>query len=516
MMALVFHLWGIKRDLPYITDDPIFVNVAVTMVSAGSLNPRWFGHPGSTVIYPLALAYRLWDAGRYGAPLLHADPTLKATVRNNAAEFHLIGRFLTVVYVLFSVVLVYQIGCDAFSPEVAIAGALFAALYPTAAFDMVVRTDGASLFFGLLSLWRCLRLLERPTLRNQLFAGGAIGLAIGTKYYLGTLVAVLATVDAAIVWRDWAGTRRWRPTIQACALGFAGIALGFAGSTPYCLLDYSTALQSIHVELRSAHIGADGLSPLGNLRWYMVFALPSMVSWYQLAPAAIGLARALWQQRPQQLILLLFVVVFLGSISMHALHWVRWLIPILPVFALLVASGMELVVTELAASLHLPQSMQRALLVAGASLLTAPLVARLVQLNQLYSHPSTGVVARQWVETHIPPGAHIAWEWSTLPMPLKSDRINMGIFRNTTDGTNLVELVMAKVADRGSLEAYVQDGYRYVVTAGESYDFYPANRARYPAEGAFYESLLTRGRLLYEVGPGAMRGGGWIRVYELP
>lgn len=35
------------------------------MVVGGDLNPHWFGHPGSTVIYPLALLYGLiYVAGR--------------------------------------------------------------------------------------------------------------------------------------------------------------------------------------------------------------------------------------------------------------------------------------------------------------------------------------------------------------------------------------------------------------------------------------------------------------------
>ena len=31
---------------------------AARMAWKGDANPQWFGHPGSTVIYPLAIAYR--------------------------------------------------------------------------------------------------------------------------------------------------------------------------------------------------------------------------------------------------------------------------------------------------------------------------------------------------------------------------------------------------------------------------------------------------------------------------
>ena len=62
-IALGLRLWGIKGDLPFVphVDEPVFVVPAVEMAAKGNANPGWFGHPGSTVIYPLAAAFRAWS-----------------------------------------------------------------------------------------------------------------------------------------------------------------------------------------------------------------------------------------------------------------------------------------------------------------------------------------------------------------------------------------------------------------------------------------------------------------------
>jgi hypothetical protein len=275
-------------------------------------------------------------------------------------------------------------------------------------------------------------------------------------------------------------------------------------------------MQSLRVELRTEHIGAEGLSPLGNFLWYMSSALPDVVSWYQIVPAVVGLGRALWVRRPQQLLLLVFATAFLLGISVHGLHWERWLVPLVPVFALLTASGLELMVEQLAARMQMSHAVHMSVLICAALALEVAPLTKVVEIDRRHSNPSTGVLARQWMEEHLPPGSRLVFEWSTLPMPLKSDRIDRGLLRNRTAGRNFVEMAMATLSDYGSLEEYKRMGYRYLVTAAEWYDYYPANADRFPKEAAFYRALLTRGRLLYEVNHAPTREGGAIRIYEIP
>ncbi|MEI2420875.1 hypothetical protein V6O07_11430, partial [Arthrospira platensis SPKY2] len=54
---------GIPLNLPYFAemDEVIFVQPAVQMVAESSLNPGWFGNPGSTIFYPLSGLYLFLD-----------------------------------------------------------------------------------------------------------------------------------------------------------------------------------------------------------------------------------------------------------------------------------------------------------------------------------------------------------------------------------------------------------------------------------------------------------------------
>src|SRR5690242_17232453 len=53
--ALAFGLDGFPTLADAVhKDEQFFVQPAVRMVAQGSLDPQWFGHPGSTTIYPIA------------------------------------------------------------------------------------------------------------------------------------------------------------------------------------------------------------------------------------------------------------------------------------------------------------------------------------------------------------------------------------------------------------------------------------------------------------------------------
>ena len=87
VVAAAVHLWAIQRDFPYITaEDPtLLVNPAVRIAASGDLNPGRFVHPGSTMIYPLALAFHTWNVLAHGGTWVRPDASLK---RNFGTDPH--------------------------------------------------------------------------------------------------------------------------------------------------------------------------------------------------------------------------------------------------------------------------------------------------------------------------------------------------------------------------------------------------------------------------------------------
>ena len=88
LVALGWRLHNIGFGLPslYDPDEPIFMIAALRMLAEGSLNPGWFGHPGTTTIALVALidaSIAAWGlaSGRYSdiadfSRAAYADPAL--------------------------------------------------------------------------------------------------------------------------------------------------------------------------------------------------------------------------------------------------------------------------------------------------------------------------------------------------------------------------------------------------------------------------------------------------------
>jgi hypothetical protein len=264
LLATYIHLNGIGGLLPFFSsgDRRLFVELGTEMAENNSLNPGWFGHPGSTVIYPIMFIAKVWPALSPEGQILYLnDPTL-TPITEPLASYALLGRYISGAYKLLGIAVVFLLGTRLFGPTTGAFGTLLFVWYPLFnSHSQITRTDSASVFWGMLALWLCLKLLDRPTMRNQLFAGAAIGLAISTKYYLGLLVFVLMLADLLILFNNSKHhpfTKRELLT-RAMAGGLM-IPVAFSLSSPFFILDFGNAFTTMMLEARSKHPGHDGLT----------------------------------------------------------------------------------------------------------------------------------------------------------------------------------------------------------------------------------------------------------------
>lgn len=504
-MAFGLYLWGIRKDLPYVpdVDEPVFVLPAIRIAASGNLDPGWFGNPGSTIIYPLAVLFHCWHALVHHGMLLHPDHRLLATFALNPGEFYLLGRFLTISYAVATTPTVYAVGRDAFGERVGLMGACLSALYPIAVVHaQQVRTDSAAMFFGMLSLWLCLRLLDRPAIGNNVVAGLAIGLSIATRYFMVMLIPVLIVVNLVdlptIRCRSLQLHRQESALLGACA-GIMGALVGFALTTPYFFLSFGIALESLKNEARGNHLGADGLSPFGNFIWYLTEAIPRSITWPQVLLLAIGVLIAVRSRQPGQILLVGFVLTFLVGTSLHPLHWQRWIIQVLPLFALFVANALEAVILWISSRVISSRTLGIPIGLLALTLVAAWPGYQLVLLDITEASPSTRILAREWLLLNLPAGSWIVSEWYTAPL----------------DGTGFVLSEHNTLAVKHGPDDYYRDGYRYVVASSYMYDRFLREPGRYPAEVNFYQTLFARYRLLKQFDPSITRGGPIIRIYEL-
>lgn len=502
MTSLFLHVWGIKKDLPYIpeSDEAIYVQRAVNITETGDWNPGWFGNPGSTTIYPLAIIYRAWFALKGSGSLFGASHGIEIQFNNSITGFYLLGRFLSILYAVLSLSFIFLIGEEVFGTEVGLAGAFLFSLYPLAvSHAQLVRTDSAAEFFGVIAIWSCLRVYKKPTYLNQFIAGLSIGLSISSRYFMVTLIPILVVIDGGIYWGNKKFNKHNNPLLLI-NLGLSSIFITFYLSTPYFFFDFHTAVENILFEARSTHLGADGFSRVGNLIWYLTNSIPQSVTWSQIVFALAGIIEIISKRSFEKTLILGYVVFFLLGISLSALHWARWYIQILPFVALIVAHGVIVLVDRLTIFIK-SYGIHRYILFTCIIFILGFIPAyRLVLHDIQQSNPSTRILARKWVVRNLSNNSKIAEENYTAPL----------------DNTGLSVTQYGALGYEGNLDDYIRQGFSYLIVSSYMYERYFKETERYPSEVKFYEDLFYFGKLIKEFKPSYTHGGPIIRIYQLP
>jgi len=494
VVSASMHLWGIARDLPLPqADERYFVDPAVYMAASGDPNPHWFGHPGSTVISPLAVFYRLWAVVFDGAPLFGKAPSIALRFANDPSAFYLIGRAWAIAFSLAAFPLVVAIGRRVFNELVGVLASVVWVVVPIAVeYGRIVRPDSVALFFALLCLWACVRAVETPTAGWFVTAGAAAGLGTASRYFLGALIVVI--------------TAAWllsRPRLRTGLAAGLAAAATFALSTPFFFLNPRDALRSIGGETGSPDPGRSS-SFVGNLAFYSLHTVPDALSWLGLVAAAAGIVLALRHRTPGSLLLLVWVATLVVAISVLSFHWDRWLIPALPVLVLFAVDALvELArrVSRITVGRTQRQSVVTFAAVLGASLTLVAVVPAdtLIQRDRTEARPSTRTVAQSWIEHHLAHGTGVAVE---VQGPVLSTSEYRTIERHS-------------LPSAGSVGDFARAGYRYVVL-DDGLDRTYLDRARqYPNATTFYRYVRYHAPVVADFRPTTSHPGPHLTVYDV-
>jgi hypothetical protein len=495
-LSLFVHLSGLTHELPAPgVDEPYFVLPAARMAWQGDPNPQWFGHPGSTVIYPLAVAYRVREVVFHGAPLFGEAPSVATRFREDPSSFYEIGRLWVMLLSVATVPLLFLVGRRAFDDLTALLAAFCWALVPLAVgYGSIVRTDAAGACFGLLALWVCLLALDEPRPRRFAFAGAALGLAVASRYFMVTLLPVLVAVWWIARDRD-----RERVTAKSLMLGLAVSISAFAVTTPFFFVDWHAVAHSLVAETTGS-VTNNGSGWFGNLGYYVGRAIPEAISWVGPVLALAGTAIACVRRDTRRLLLLGFVAVFLATISVSSLQWQRWVIQILPVVVLFAVSAVVAGARAVAGVARTNQSRRWlvvGLVAVGTVAIAAEPAVSLVALERAEAVPSTREQMRAWVIAHVPVGSQIAMEIKGPELRTAGYRV-LDRYDLPTDGT---------------LGDYSAHGYHYLIVNAFVSLRYRLDARQYPVHARFYQFLRERGELLAEFRSTGDERGPHLKLY---
>jgi 4-amino-4-deoxy-L-arabinose transferase-like glycosyltransferase len=296
----------------------------------------------------------------------------------------------------------------------------------------------------------------------------------------------------------------------------------FLVTSPAIPLHLAQVIDDLAFEARAVHPGADGLSPLGNAAWSALEVLPATVGLPMLALAAAG-AVALARRAPSALaVLAAFALGYLATVSLSPLHWDRYVIPLVPVVAILAGVGLASLpaaIERVARGTRPNEGAARAMTgvqgspasapagpmrvaafvaaVGIALMVLAPGALTVVERNSRLATPSTRAIATAWLESTLAPGTLVCEEMYTAYEP----------------GGGIELFRIFALADE-PMQAYLDRGCRYLLESSTMADRFK-DAARYPRESAFYEALPSAARLVRTFEPGPGGRGPIIRAYLL-
>ena len=411
LLAVFLRFWGISWGLPdtthyysYHPDENIVMGVARQVNPLNGQFDTKFYNYGSLYIYMVNLGIVFSD--------INFDAKDIAGVVSALAKTFLIGRYIAMILGILTVYLVFLLGRRAYGRGVGILAALFMAIMPIHVMhSKFLAVDVPATFFVTMALIFALRISqENYRLRDYLLAGLFVGFAAAIKYNAG--LVLLAPIVAHFVHSN---TDAQRPTfnIKLFVLPIAA-GLAFLIGTPGVLINFAKFSQDFKYEMHHVRTGHGLVFVKTGIGWIYHFthSLWPGMGLPLLLLAVIGLIYALRKRTVSDWILLSFLLTYYLMIGAAQVRFARYIIPLLPIFAILAARVSVELLSYLSAkdpSRHASRYATIVLLVliSGYSLIYS------VSIDNMFSRPDTRDLAAAWVKSNVPQGASIGFP--TIP-----------------------------------------------------------------------------------------------------
>lgn len=479
-------------------------NLSELVTPASPLNPAFFSY-GS---FPL---YLLWLV----KPLAPPTHILGPWADDQLASWALLGRALSGLFDLGTIVLTYALGRRAYSGKVGLVAAAcvaFTVLHIQLSHFYAV--DTLLTFFTVGTLYCAFRIAQTTMQggdgKNRadrargwvILCGVAFGLALATKI---TALLLVVPIGVACYYLDAARTpvrfsrssigALWR-SIRRPLLTILGIAaLVSVVTQPYVLVDWYTFGRDV---VREALV-ARGWLDYPYTRQYaattpVVYPLVQSTLWAMGIPLGIAawLGAALfvgqwWRGRDwRDTLLLAFALLYSVAIALQYAKYLRYLLPLLPILYIIAAAAWSRALAG-----------HERLLAAGTVVVLVAALVYSVAFVQLYSREHPWLTASRWMYENIPPGKSLMVEAWDDALPTLIEFPNGARRASDYAQTQFPMYDEDSVAKRNALAAQLAKTDYVVLASQRLYGSIARLPERYPMTTRYYEKLFD-GELGFE------------------
>ena len=501
LIGLALRLVNIGFGLPamYDPDEPLFVLKAFELISKQTLNPGWFGHPGTTTIYLLALI----DIGvalvGLGSGAFATLPQFAAAVYADPRLIFIPSRIAMALIGVGTIWLSFLVARRLFDDRVAVVAAAFLALNAVhVAWSQIIRTDIPCSLFMLAALLFAISSGQEGRLRDTVYAALFAGFATATKWP-GSSVMIAVAGAAFHLWR---ADRDIAALVRRLAIATVALLAGLFVASPYIFLDWRTVIANVGGEVAGGHLGHSGHGFVANLWWFLHLQVAGSMGWVGLA-LVIGGFVLIARRRLARATLLPAALLFLVLIASQAQIWSRWITPILPLFA--IAAALATVSAGRWLAERAAPQWRVAVVPLVASLALLPSLAGAVEGARERAN-DTRAQASAWAIAHIPAGSTVVVEQLALDLRPQPWRILFPIGevgcidgRQILKGGVKLEKVQkarrgSSIVDLGNVASDKLETCRADYAILTYYDLYLAEQAGFPDQVERYRELIGSGR----------------------
>jgi 4-amino-4-deoxy-L-arabinose transferase-like glycosyltransferase len=494
-LAACLRVSGIATGVPFrmSADEPAVLSIVLGMMKSGDFNPHFFDYGGLIFYFHLAVAVVTFLWGATAGRWIAVDQIW-------VGDLLLLARSATVILATLTVYLVWRIGLR-WGAGVALLGLTLMAIQPQHVREShFALTDVPLTFCITLSMLLSLRASEVGAWRAFGWAGLAAGAAAAVKY--NGALAVAMPIAAALT----------APAVTAVgpaiAASLGGAVLGFLIGAPYSLFDlpgflngFAVLLQSYNQPRPATQVAVSYLKYMRNwFGWQGVLSV--QIGWLALLVGGIGLVALLAELRfRSRLAASLIAVVFPSLyfwliVAQGSLQYGRYLLPITPMFCIVLASGMMTIWKRLLLMRGPWRPVSQAALLA---LVLIPPLGTSVTFDLDQRRLGTAEQAGNWILENVRPAERIVMERSAVRLPPRFQ----------------VEDV-AQVIDR-PMAAYRDAGMSYLVTTSAAADrYHPTEPARRAEDLAALSVLMRAGHVVATFPATEDHPGDTVTIIKVP